>query len=76
VFLPQRIVCCAAPGYLRDKSPLILQPGPATLTDGLAALQRIIGAEQAAPQLAAFVVTHEISLPEVTEMIIPPLALT
>lgn len=26
------------------KSPLILQPGPAALTDGLAALQRIIGA--------------------------------
>jgi iron complex transport system substrate-binding protein len=25
------------------KSPLILQPGPAALTDGLAALQRIIG---------------------------------
>jgi len=24
------------------KSPLILQPGPAALTDGLAALQRII----------------------------------
>jgi iron complex transport system substrate-binding protein len=25
------------------KSPLILQPGPAALTDGLAALQSIIG---------------------------------
>jgi hypothetical protein len=30
-------------GFLREiKSPLILQPGPAALTDGLAALEAII----------------------------------
>jgi iron complex transport system substrate-binding protein len=34
---------CAASKYLRDhKSSLILQPGPAALTDGLAELQSII----------------------------------
>jgi iron complex transport system substrate-binding protein len=31
-------------GFLREvRSPLILQPGPAALTDGLAALEKIIG---------------------------------
>ena len=51
-FRPEQVA--ARPGWqdvpaVRDgqlfeiKSPLILQPGPAALTDGLAALQRIIG---------------------------------
>ena len=51
-FRPERVA--ARPGWadvpaVRDgqlheiKSPLILQPGPAALTDGLVALQRIIG---------------------------------
>jgi iron complex transport system substrate-binding protein len=33
------------------KSPLILQPGPAALTDGLAALQQIIERGAATPLL-------------------------
>ncbi|TBR13913.1 MAG: cobalamin-binding protein [Lysobacter sp.] len=52
-FQPARVI--ARPGWdampaMRDgelheiKSPLILQPGPAALTDGLAELERIIGA--------------------------------
>ena len=51
-FRPEKVV--ARPGFERIpavlrgalyeiKSPLILQPGPAALTDGLAALQAIIG---------------------------------
>jgi iron complex transport system substrate-binding protein len=51
-FRPERVM--ARPGFDRTpavqrqcvyeiKSPLILQPGPAALTDGLAELQKIIG---------------------------------
>ncbi len=61
-FRPERVA--ARPGWgevpaVRDgelheiKSPLILQPGPAALTDGLAALQAIIGgwaARQSTPE--------------------------
>lgn len=40
----------ARDGFLREiKSTIILQPGPAALTDGLAALERIV-AEWAAAQ--------------------------
>jgi len=42
-------------GFLREiKSPLILQPGPAALTDGLDALERIVGewAAQRSAQVA------------------------
>ena len=51
-FRPERVAARAGwadvpavrSGQLHEiKSPLILQPGPAALTDGLAALQRIIG---------------------------------
>ena len=51
-FRPERVAARAGwadvpavrDGQLHEiKSPLILQPGPAALTDGLAALQRIIG---------------------------------
>ena len=34
------------------KSPLVLQPGPAALTDGLAALQAIIAAYSATRAIA------------------------
>lgn len=50
-FRPEKVI--ARPGWdaipaVRDgelheiKSPLILQPGPAALTDGLSALQRVV----------------------------------
>jgi iron complex transport system substrate-binding protein len=51
-FVPERVaarpgfadIAAVRRGWLREiKSPLILQPGPAALTDGLAALEKIIG---------------------------------
>jgi iron complex transport system substrate-binding protein len=44
--VPERVgsVPAVRNGFLREiKSALILQPGPAALTDGLAALEAIVG---------------------------------